>query len=162
MFDKAFILDRINECKKLITFRLGRAELSLSDDDSDFLNRCLDSYGYWLKCAGPDYSFSESESDLLTADFFHFSSLVLCAHDGDLNAQTVQVLEQAPSRELSVFRVLGKASKFQSLYALNEQRPSPASIPEWAFWPLLSIGWRPSLTVTKRILSHTRPVGGLA
>ena len=149
MFDKAFILDRINECKKLITFRLGRAELSPSDDDFDFLNRCLDSYGYWLKCAGPDYSFSESESDLLTADFFHFSSLVLCAHDGDLNAQTVQVLEQAPSRKLSVFRVLGPVSK-----AATERENRGASLL-----------WFPTLVnfpAPAKLLSNTRPVGGLA
>lgn len=142
MFDKAFILDRINECKKLITFRLGRAELSPSDDDFDFLNRCLDSYGYWLKCAGPDYSFSESESDLLTADFFHFSSLVLCAHDGDLNAQTVQVLEQAPSRKLSVFRVLGQVFETD--------------------FPKISSNWAFNQCQTKQLLSNTRPVGGLA
>lgn len=149
MFDKAFILDRINECKKLITFRLGRAELSPSDDDFDFLNRCLDSYGYWLKCAGPDYSFSESESDLLTADFFHFSSLVLCAHDGDLNAQTVQVLEQAPSRKLSVLRVLGPVSK-----AATEREKRG-----------LSLLWFPTLVcfpAPAKLLSNTRPVGGLA
>lgn len=149
MFDKAFILDRINECKKLITFRLGRAELSPSDDDFDFLNRCLDSYGYWLKCAGPDYSFSESESDLLTADFFHFSSLVLCAHDGDLNAQTVQVLEQAPSRKLSVLRVLGPVSK-----AATERENRGASLL-----------WFPTLVnfpAPAKLLSNTRPVGGLA
>ena len=149
MFDKAFILDRINECKKLITFRLGRAELSPSDDDSDFLNRCLDSYGYWLKCAGPDYSFSESESDLLTADFFHFSSLVLCAHDGDLNAQTVQVLEQAPSKKLSVLRVLGPVSK-----AATERENRGASLL-----------WFPTLVnfpAPAKLLSNTRPVGGLA
>ena len=149
MFDKAFILDRINECKKLITFRLGRAELSPSDDDFDFLNRCLDSYGYWLKCAGPDYSFSESESDLLTADFFHFSSLVLCAHDGDLNAQTVQVLEQAPSSKLSVLRVLGPVSK-----AATERENRGASLL-----------WFPTLVnfpAPAKLLSNTRPVGGLA
>ena len=149
MFDKAFILDRINECKKLITFRLGRAELSPSDDDFDFLNRCLDSYGYWLRCAGPDYSFSESESDLLTADFFHFSSLVLCAHDGDLNAQTVQVLEQAPSRKLSVLRVLGPVSK-----AATERENRGASLL-----------WFPTLVrfpAPEKLLSNTRPVGGLA
>ena len=149
MFDKAFILDRINECKKLITFRLGRAELSPSDDDFDFLNRCLDSYGYWLKCAGPDYSFSESESDLLTADFFHFSSLVLCAHDGDLNAQTVQVLEQAPSKKLAVLRVRGPVSK-----AATERENRGAS--------LLWFPTRVNFPAPAKLLSNTRPVGGLA
>lgn len=153
MFDKAFILDRINECKKLITFRLGRAELSPSDDDSDFLNRCLDSYGYWLKCAGPDYSFSESESDLLTADFFHFSSLVLCAHDGDLNAQTVQVLEQASSRKLSVFRLLGQ--RFTTYPFRNKGKPVSVPVRYW-FMPPKSADY------TKQLLSNTRPVGGLA
>ena len=153
MFDKAFILDRINECKKLITFRLGRAELSPSDDDFDFLNRCLDSYGYWLKCAGPDYSFSESESDLLTADFFHFSSLVLCAHDGDLNAQTVQVLEQASSRKLSVFRLLGQ--RFTTYPFRNKGKPVSVPVRYW-FMPPKSADY------TKQLLSNTRPVGGLA
>lgn len=149
MFDKAFILNRINECKKLITFRLGRAELSPSDDDSDFLNRCLDSYGYWLKCAGSDDSFTESESLLLAAEFSHFLSLVLCTHHGESDAQVVQVLEQAPSRKLSVCRVLGQVSK-----AATEREKRGASLL-----------WFPTLVrfpAPAKFLSNTRPVGGLA
>lgn len=142
MFDKAFILNRINECKKLITFRINRDDAALGDDDFDFLDRCLDSYGYWLKCAGSDDSFTESESLLLAAEFSHFLSLVLCTHDGESDAQVVQVLEQAPSRKLSVFRVLGQVFETD--------------------FPKISSNWAFNQCQTKQLLSNTRPVGGLA
>lgn len=155
-FDKAFVTDRINECLSIC-----ESQLKYGCDVAGLFEKAFKLGTSWVQNHCSVSGFTEEEISDLQDEFFALR-LQRLAQVSNAEIQSEQVSKPAPSAQLSVFRVLGKASKFQSLYALNEQRPSPASIPEWAFWPLLSIGWRPSLTVTKRILSHTRPVGGLA
>lgn len=161
-FDEDFLLDRLVECLSIC-----ENQQKNGFDNPELFQKALDKGLSWINNHAPKCELGLPSSEICKLEGRLFSiSIAFLVHGIDevlhSNEKNQPVPKPAPSAQLSVFRVLGKASKFQSLYALNEQRPSPASVPEWAYWPLFSIGWRPSLTVTKRILSHTRPVGGLA
>lgn len=155
-FDKAFVLDAINSC-----LNTCKKQMNYGFDDSDLFKNAFKLGLIRIRDYGHASGLLPHDLQDLEDQFYELNYQFQLKVHG-LNDEVKQVSEPAPSTQVQLFRLLGKETKFQSLYALNEQAPSPASIPEHCFWPLFSIGWRPSLTLTKRLFSTTRPVGGLA
>lgn len=140
MFDKAFILDRITECQKLINFHVNR-DFALVED-FDLLFRALDSYAVWLNHADQSAEFSQTETLSIAADRLELQRLVLAACQVRVHVQVKPVSQPAAPKQLQVFRVLGQVAK--------------------ATFPKLSISWTLNQSQAKQLLSNTRPVGGLA
>ena len=140
MFDKAFILDRITECQKLINFHVNR-DFALIED-FDLLFRALDSYAVWLNHADQSAEFSQTETLSIAADRLELQRLVLAACQVRVHVQVKPVSQPAAPKQLQVFRVLGQVAK--------------------ATFPKLSISWTLNQSQAKQLLSNTRPVGGLA
>lgn len=151
-FDRAFILERITECEKMINFHVRR-DFARVNDDFESLFRIFESYSAWLCRAVKSVEFSVSETLSMQSEMLLLQGLVLNARQVRINAQTVQVLEQAPSRKLSVFRVLGQ--RFTTYPFRNKGKPVSVPVRYW-FMPPKSANY------TKQLLSNTRPVGGLA
>lgn len=147
MFDKAFILDRITECQKLINFHVNR-DFALIED-FDLLFRALDSYAVWLNHADQSAEFSQTETLSIAADRLELQRLVLAACQVRVHVQVKPVSQPAAPKQLQVFRVLGPVSK-----AATERENRGASLL-----------WFPTLVrfpAPEKLLSNTRPVGGLA
>ena len=140
MFDKAFILDRITECQKLINFHVNR-DFALVED-FDLLFRALDSYAVWLNHADQSAEFSQTETLSIAADRLELQRLVLAACQVRVHVQVKPVSQPAAPKQLQVFRVLGQVAK--------------------ATFPKLSISWTLNQSQAKQLFSNTRPVGGLA
>lgn len=140
MFDKAFILDRITECQKLINFHVNR-DFALVED-FDLLFRALDSYAVWLNHADQSDEFSQTEVLSIAADRLELQRLVLAACQVRVHVQVKPVSQPAAPKQLQVFRVLGQVAK--------------------ATFPKLSISWTLNQSQAKQLSSNTRPVGGLA
>ncbi|MDY0205099.1 MAG: hypothetical protein RBR82_00585 [Pseudomonas sp.] len=140
MFDKAFILDRITECQKLINFHVNR-DFALVED-FDLLFRALDSYAVWLNHADQSDEFSQTEVLSIAADRLELQRLVLAACQVRVHVQVKPVSQPAAPKQLQVFRVLGQVAK--------------------ATFPKLSISWTLNQPQAKQLFPNTRPVGGLA
>lgn len=163
-FYAEFYLDRIQECYSICSFQ---AENNYPNEyryhEMHRLFHCW--LGHYENCIG----FSSAKSE-------YFIRLFADLHERYLNHQLEQdiedefldevmdhneknqpVPEPAPPAQLSVFRVLGQASaeKYIPFYTLNEFEGYKQVASRFA------PNWRPTLTLTKRLLSNTRPVGGL-
>lgn len=157
-FDKPFITGCLEQCLAVLKMQINRRSNGLPIDDS-ICSKARESFFNFMRRATCENGFTGSERYRFMFRFFDLRDELEGLQNND---EVKQVSEPAPSTHVQLFRLLGKETKFQSFYALNEQAPSPASIPEHCFWPLFSIGWRPSLTLTKSLLSNARSVGGLA
>jgi len=155
-FDRAFILERITECEKMINFHVRR-DFARVNDDFESLFRIFESYSAWLCRAVKSVEFSVSETLSMQSEMLLLQGLVLNARQVRINAQAQQVSESTPSAALPVLRLLGpEPIKLRPVHVLNEE-------PGWEpYYRRFHPYFRTTLTVTKRILSHTRPVGGLA
>lgn len=160
--DAEFILSRIIECIAICDLQVKR-----SLDNEHLFHKAFDQAQRWLNhytSAASPYKAAHVQSLLedLNVRFLNIKSLLDL--DDDLleevqahNEKNQPVPEPAPPAQLSVFRVLGQASaeKYISFYTLNEFEGYKQVASRFA------PHWRPTLTLTKRLLSNTRPVGGL-
>ncbi len=163
-FDEDFFLDRLVECLSICAF-----QVKSSFENEYFFHKSYEQAQGWLKRYQSLLGFDscrviyvQSLLDNLNASFLeHQSRSYLESEELEAvqvhNAKNQQVSKPAASAQLPVFRVLGKEpTKLRPVHLLNEE-------PGWeSYYRRFHPYFRTTLTVTKRILSHTRPVGGLA
>lgn len=153
-FDKAFIEARLNECLLIIKFQVKRGFDGLPVEFST-CSKAIDSFQNFMRHLTADNGFTSSEIIRILCRYF---DLLDQLDELKSNEQNKQVSEPPTSRHLFLYSVLGQ--KLAPYDFLNEQKP--IYTPKKFWHPRFSIGWRPSFTITKRLLSNTRPVGGLA
>lgn len=162
-FDKSFIADRITEMTKLIEFRLNNDDFTAKD--YSFCMRCLDSLHGWVQRVYASDEFSEPEFIAINSKYrgfvttlWHWSCRNQCSLSKAQSEETQQVFKPVPPAQLPVFRLLGSVN---SSCSVSEKSPGikPLATARIAG---LSAYWTPSSTITKQLLSNTRPVGGLA
>ena len=158
-FDKAFIEDRLNECLALLKFQLQRA-LDGFPLNADLCAKASESFQNFSRYAEPGYGFTLDERRDFFDRYFYLKGALKDLQNADQptvrQADDSAAQPVAPS-QLSMFSLFCKKAKFFSLSRQNEY-PGWDHYYKASFHPFA----RPTLTVTKRILSHTRPVGGLA
>lgn len=158
-FDKAFVEDRLNECLSLLKFQLQRCLDGLSVN-ADLCEKASESFFNFIRHAEVSNGFTDAERTELMFRFFGLKGAIEDLQNADQptvrQADDSAAQPVAPS-QLSMFSLFCKKAKFFSLSTQNEY-PGWDHYYKASFHPFA----RPTLTVTKRILSHTRPVGGLA
>lgn len=148
--DAEFILSRIIECIAICDLQVKH-----SLDNEHLFHKAFDQAQRWLNhytSAASPYKAAHVQSLLedLNVRFLNIKSLLDL--DDDLleevqahNEKVNSVPESAPSNQLSVLRVLGQVTKTQVTLGTAP----------------LSIDWRPTDPMPRKLFSLTRPVGGL-
>ena len=142
-FDKAFVTARINQCLSIC-----ESQLKYGCDVAGLFEKAFKLGTSWVQNHCSVSGFTEEEISDLQDEFFALR-LQRLAQVSNAENQSEQVSKSAPSTQLPMFRVLGQVSK-----AATERENRGASLL-----------WFPTLVnfpAPAKLLSNTRPVGGLA
>lgn len=165
-FDKSFISARIDDCILICSFQVknGFPNSTLFQQSYDQGISWITNFGHKSGLLPHDLQDAQDHLNSLYDTFISYCcEKVNSTLDSSIQVQThhesqpSQVSESTAPSQLSMFSLFCKKAKFFSLSTQNEY-PGWDHYYKASFHPFA----RPTLTVTKRILSHTRPVGGLA
>ncbi len=169
-FDKSFISARIDDCILICSFQVknGFPNSTLFQQSYDQGISWITNFGHKSGLLPHDLQDAQDHLNSLYDTFISYccekvnSTLDSSEELQNVEQPTIRQTDDsaaqpvAPS-QLSMFSLFCKKAKFFSLSTQNEY-PGWDHYYKASFHPFA----RPTLTVTKRILSHTRPVGGLA
>lgn len=151
VFDSAFILARVDQCIAICQNHAG-----YNFDQPDLFIKAYEQGLSWLNNHGHKTGLMPFEISDLKECFYDFYAEFLKVRKS--NEEFEQVSESAPSAQMSVLRLLGSINTSCSVCEKSSSI-KPLAAARIARLPAY---WTPPSTITKQLLSNTRPVGGLA